>query len=319
MLKSTIQTKAAVVSVAGLELTNEELALFKAHQPVGYILFSRNYKDVVQLKKLIASLRSIADHDYTLIMIDQEGEKVSRLKPPHFTVLRDAQVYGENAKLDLQGTTDLLYADWKKVGAELCDVGINVDCAPVADLFHEEAHHIIGSRSFGSNVEIVTELCQVVESALKSSKVQAIIKHIPGHGRASSDSHIELPRISTPLAILEQTDFKVFQNLSTTKLAMTAHVIFEALDRDNPVTLSTKAISYIRGKLGYEGLLITDALDMKAIKHDVAEACNRSLQAGCDIMLFCENNLTKVKMMLETVPYFNNKQLALLSNLDCFM
>ena len=311
--------KSAIVPVESLTLTIEENILFQKHQPVGYILFRRNYQNPQQLKKLIDDLKSSSKRENILILIDQEGERVSRLKEPHFKVLPNAVEYGKQAKINLQKAASQLKSDFAIVGKQLREVGINVDCAPVADLQHIDADQIIGVRSYGNDIATVVTMCKAVDAGLANAKVQSVIKHIPGHGRALVDSHLGLPIIHNDLKTLNQTDFAVFKQLNQMKLTMTAHIIFSAIDDEAPVTLSKKAINYIKNHINFHGLIITDALDMKALRGNIDEVTQKASEAGCDFLLYCKPNLSKVEKVLQQSHFLNSKTIYKLQELNCFI
>jgi len=308
--------KSAIVPVSSFNLTIEEDKLFKKYNPLGYILFSRNYKDPAQLKKLIDSLKEASGREDILIVIDQEGERVARLREPHFKVLQNAEKYGQEAKINLEEAVKKLRADFAIVGKQLKDVGINVNCAPVADLYQLDANPIIGVRSYGGDIETVIALCKAVDAGLADSHVQSVVKHIPGHGRAKVDSHFQLPIVDTDLKTLLSTDFKVFQGLKSMKLAMTAHIVFTAIDEDAPVTLSKKAIDYIRKNIGFCGLIMTDALDMKALSGDIKEITRKASESGCDILLYCESNLSQIEAVLISSHALNSEIVMKIKSLN---
>lgn len=293
------EIRAAIVPIQSFDLTIEESQLFEKYKPLGYILFSRNYQNPAQLRRLTDSLKEASGRDDILILIDQEGERVSRLKEPHFKVLPNAIKYNQDAKINLNATQERLKSDFALVGKQLREAGVNVNCAPVADIQYDWADPIIGVRSYGNDINTVVALCEAADKGLAESKVQSIIKHIPGHGRALVDSHLELPVVSTDLKTLLETDFKVFQRLGTMKLAMTAHVIFTAIDDEVPVTLSKKVIDFIKRDIAFNGLIITDALDMQALRGDIGEVTQKASAAGCDILLYCRADLKGVEVVLQ--------------------
>ena len=311
--------RAAIVPIESLTLTIKEDRLFQKYQPAGYILFCRNYQNPQQLKKLIDDLKTSAGREDILILIDQEGERVSRLKEPNFKVLPNAIEYGKQAKVNLQKTASQLQADFTAVGKQLQEIGINVNYAPVADLYHTGADPIIGVRSYGSDIETVVTLCKAVDIGLAKAKVQSVIKHIPGHGRALVDSHIDLPIINSDLKTLEQTDFEVFKQLNQMKLAMTAHVIFSAIDNELPVTLSKKAIDYIKNHIGFQGLISTDALDMGALRGNISNVTKQASEAGCDLLLYCKPNLLEIKNVLQQSHFLTSEIVYKMQALNCFI
>ncbi|WP_347939024.1 beta-N-acetylhexosaminidase [Rickettsia oklahomensis] len=293
--------KPVIIGISGPELTDAERELFEEHNPLGVILFRRNIKkhengeqDKEALKALIDDVKGVLGEN-TIIAVDQEGGRVKRLIAPTFYDAPAAQTF-----IDVQGCKQ----NYSNIAKELREVGINLDFAPVADLIHEGAHNIVGDRSFSSEPEVVVLLCLAAVGGLQKEKVQACIKHIPGHGRAKVDSHIWLPIIDTSLKELENTDFKVFEELAkqnNIKLAMTAHIIYKALDPSNPVTLSKKVIDYIKSSIGFKGLIISDAIDMKALNGNMKDITKGVLDAGVDIVLECTGEWDKMSEVLSSV------------------
>ncbi|MCC8461720.1 MAG: glycoside hydrolase family 3 protein [Rickettsia endosymbiont of Ecitomorpha arachnoides] len=295
------RAKPVIIGISGPELTDAERELFEEHNPLGVILFRRNIRkndngeqDKETLIRLIADIKEVLGEN-TIISIDQEGGRVKRLIAPTFYDAPAAQTF-----VDVQECKQ----NYSNIGKELREVGINLDFAPVADLIHERADKIVGDRSFGSEPEIVVPLCLAAIDGLQEEKVGACIKHIPGHGRATVDSHIGLPIIDTSLKELEDTDFKVFKELAkhdNIKLAMTAHIIYKALDSKNPATLSKKTIDYIKNNIGFKGLIISDAIDMKALSGSMADITKGVLDAGVDIVLECTGEFNKMSEVLRSV------------------
>lgn len=292
--------KPVIIGISGPELTDAERELFEEHNPLGIILFRRNIKksgdkqDKEALIKLIAEIKGILGEN-TIISIDQEGGRVKRLIAPTF--------YDAPAAKDFTDPQTCKH-NYSKIAKELREVGINLDFAPVADLIHEGADNIVGDRSFGEESEIVVPLCLAAIDGLQEEKVAACIKHIPGHGRAMVDSHKKLPIVDASIEELEKTDFKVFKELAkhnNIKLAMTAHIIYKALDPENPATLSKKVIDYIKNNIGFKGLIISDAIDMKALSGSMADITKGVLDAGVDIVLECTGEFNKMSEVLGSV------------------
>lgn len=300
--------KPVIIGISNIRLTDDERKLLKDHSPLGIILFARNIekndkgeqnKEV--LAQLIADIKEILGEN-SIIAIDQEGGRVQRLTKPTFYDAPPAKDFGDLAKdQGLEAAIEKCKQNYGNIGKELKALGINLDFAPVGDISHKGAHDVIGNRSFGVEPEIVVPLCIAALEGLQQEKVQGCIKHLPGHGRAKADSHKELPKVSTSLEELEKTDFKVFRELSSfdqVKLAMTAHIVYECIDPNNPATLSTKVIDYIRDKIGYKGLIISDAIDMKALSGSMADITTNVLNAGVNIVLECTG---KYENMLEVL------------------
>ncbi len=283
--------KNAVVGISSIKLSEIEVELFKEHQPYGIILFKRNCIDEAQLRKLTSSIKEILPK--SKIFIDQEGGRVARLKQPNFIEFPAAN------KLQ---TEQEAYNNYFKMGKYLRELGIDVNCAPIADLYYPDADNIIGDRSFGDNVIKVVALAGAAAKGLLDAKIIPIIKHIPGHGRAMVDSHLELPVIDTELNILENTDFAVFKALNYLPMAMTAHIIYNKLDDQFPVTISKKSIDYIREKIGFKGMIIGDDINMKALKGGLTDLTHQVLAAGCDLVLHCSGDYSEMKKVLEAMP-----------------
>lgn len=303
--------KPVIIGILNIRLTDDERKLLKDHSPLGIILFARNIekndkgeqnKEV--LAQLIADIKEILGEN-SIIAIDQEGGRVQRLTKPTFYDAPPAKDFGDLAKdQGLKVAIEKCKQNYSNIGKELKALGINLDFAPVGDISHKGAHDVIGNRSFGVEPEIVVPLCIAALEGLQQEKVQGCIKHLPGHGRAKADSHKELPKVSTSLEELEKTDFKVFRELSFSdqvKLAMTAHIVYECIDPDNPATLSTKVIDYIRDKIGYNGLIISDAIDMKALSGSMADITTNVLNAGVNIVLECTGKYENMVEVLGSV------------------
>lgn len=280
--------KKAVVGISGFELTAEESELFQKYQPFGVILFKRNCKNETQLKLLTSSIKQIIPT--TLIFIDQEGGRVARLREPEFREFPAANSFK---------TEQEVYDNYFKMGQYLKSLGIDVNCAPVADLYYDFADKIIGDRSFGSDVERVVKFASSTAKGLMDSGIVPIMKHIPGHGRALVDSHLKLPVVDNDLAMLEASDFAVFKGLNNIAMAMTAHVIYTALDDQTPVTISAKAIDYIRNEIGFSGIIISDDINMKALQGSLASITNQVFAAGCDLVLHCSGSIEEMREVLE--------------------
>ena len=294
--------KPVIIGISGPELTDAERELFEEHNPLGVILFRRNIRkndngeqDKEALIKLIVDIKEVLGEN-TIISIDQEGgSRVKRLIAPTFYDAPAAQTF-----VDVQECKQ----NYSNIGKELREVGINLDFAPVADLIHEGADKIVGDRSFGSEPEVVVPLCLAAIDGLQEEKVRACIKHIPGHGRAMVDSHKKLPIVDAIIEELEKTDFKVFKELAqhdNIKLAMTAHIIYKALDPHNPATLSKIVIDYIKSNIGFKGLIIADAIDMKALSGNMKDITKGVLDAGVDIVLECTGEFNKMSEVLGSV------------------
>ena len=274
--------KSFICGVAGQVLSDEERRFLNDEKPYGVILFARNIGDPAQVRALTTEIKSLLGHPYASILIDQEGGRVARLKPPHWRKYPPAKFFADMPREQGRLATEL---NARLLGEELRDVGITTDCAPVADVLAPECHAIIGDRAFGDTAERVADLAGAQARGLMSAGILPIVKHIPGHGRAMQDSHEHLPRVTASLAELEASDFAAFKALSFIPLAMTAHIVYEALDPERCATVSPIVIDYIRREIGYDGLIMSDDLSMKALRGSFAEKTEQTLAAGCDLVL----------------------------------
>ena len=294
-----MSASACILGCAGLTLSREETAFFRDVKPWGFILFARNIDTPDQVRALVGALRETVGRADAPVLIDQEGGRVQRLKPPHWPVYPPGRVYGQ-----LVGNDPLLKREITRLGArliahDLASLGINVDCVPVLDVPDPEGHEIIGDRAYGQTPEEVARLGRAAAEGLIAGGVLPVIKHIPGHGRAKADSHLELPVVDAGYDELEARDFAPFRVLSDMPMAMTAHVIYSAIDPRRPVTTSKKAIrKVIRGAIGYDGLVMSDDLSMKALSGDFTERAEQSLAAGCDVVLHCNGDMAEMKAVV---------------------
>jgi len=287
---------ATIFTCAGPELTADEIAFFKEVEPFGFILFADNIETSDQVRKLTDSMRACIGREDAPILIDQEGGRVARLQPPEWRATLPAKRYGDLALVDKTAALRATWINGRLLAAELYDLGINVDCAPVLDLSIPGAHDVIGDRSFGADPGMVAELARAFSEGLMSGGVLAMIKHVPGHGRAMADSHKELPTVDLPRAELEKTDFAPFKGLADVPLAMTAHILFPQIDPDRPATTSPKVISEIvRGYIGYQGLIVSDDVTMAALSGSDRERAETTRAAGCDIVLHCYAELDQMR------------------------
>lgn len=284
-----------------------EKSLFSAAQPFGFILFGRNCKSPEQIKKLTGQLRTAVGWDCP-IMIDQEGGRVARLRSPQWPDFPPARFFGDKIECG-EGCSDLT-RDMTALATMLKDLGINTNCAPVCDVLFPETHQVIGDRAYSSNPDIVAIAAAETSRAFLAAGVTPIIKHLPGHGRATADSHMDLPVVTASLDELKATDFSAFRKLMHEPFApavwgMVAHIIYSRIDPDLPSTLSKTIINdIIRKEIGFEGLLLTDDLDMKALDKygTIPERALLSLQAGCDIALYCWAKLDVMERLAAELP-----------------
>lgn len=301
---------AAILSLSGPVLTDEERGLFDDMNPFGYILFARNCETPEQLRALTDSLREVSGRENCPILIDQEGGRVQRLKPPVWRAHPPMLEFGDIALNDLDKSLETIRFVTLRMAQELMDSGVNVNCAPVLDVLFPDAHEIIGDRAFGEDPTLVGRLGLSVCRHYLAGGVIPVIKHIPGHGRAMSDSHKDLPVVDTPLAELKDIDFAPFRVVSASDCgkqlwAMTAHVIYSDIDPDHPASTSKTVIQdIIRGDIGFEGILVSDDLDMEALEGygDVAARAKATLDAGVDLTLYCAGRLVDMQKLAESVP-----------------
>lgn len=280
--------KAYIAGLSGLTPSSSEAALFARHPPWGFILFARNIADYEQVRALTADLRKITKRADTPILIDQEGGRVQRLRPPNWASYPPARLLGEIYSRDHQAGLRATFLQSRLIAFDLHRLGINVDCMPVLDVPIEGADAVIGDRAYSYQPFEVAQMGRAACEGLLAGGVLPVIKHIPGHGRAFADSHKALPVVRTAPAVLGCTDFYPFMQLADMPLAMTAHVVFSGFDPDNPATHSKVMIGrIIRGWLGYDGLLMSDDLSMHALSGDFGRRTRSAFAAGCDIVLHC--------------------------------
>ncbi len=285
-------TLAAIFGCSGPVLTAGEAAFFRDVSPFGFILFRRNVESPGQVRALVDALRETVGRADAPVMIDQEGGRVQRLGPPHWPIYPPGRIYGA-----VKSDDPLLAQAFARLGARLMAddlhrLGINVDAVPVLDVPQPGAHDVIGDRAYGTTAERIATLGRAAAEGLLAGGVLPIIKHIPGHGRALADSHLHLPVVDASAADLSEVDFAPFRALSDMPMAMTAHVIYSAIDRRQPATTSRRVVrEVIRGDIGFDGLLMSDDLSMKALSGTFAERTRRSLAAGCDVVLHCNGDM----------------------------
>jgi beta-N-acetylhexosaminidase len=301
-------TRAIILGCSGPRLSEAEADFFAEAQPFGFILFRRNVEDPQQLAELVGALRATVDNPEAPILIDQEGGRVQRMIPPHWTRYPPGAAY-LRASNDLAGAREAARLGARLMAHDLHAVGIDVDCLPVLDVPVSGSHDIIGDRAYAHDPERVAVLGRAAAEGLMAGGVLPVIKHIPGHGRALSDSHRELPVVNADRAHLEAWDFMPFKALSDMPIAMTAHVVYTALDPDRPATTSRIVLDMIRDELGYQGLIVTDDLSMQALKGDIEHRAKRALKAGCDVVLHCNGDMDEMQSVLEGSKRLKGKSL----------
>jgi beta-N-acetylhexosaminidase len=286
----------AIYGCAGQTLTAEERAFFGDAQPWGFIVFARNIDSPDQLRALVREMRETVNDPQAPVLIDQEGGRVARLKPPHWTLRPPAARFGALHAKDAEAAREATYLNARLMAADLTALGINVDCVPVLDVPVEGAHDIIGDRAFAREASVIIDLGRAMIEGMIEGGVLPIMKHIPGHGRAAADSHLSLPRVAATEEALSATDFVTFRSLNHCPMAMTAHVVYEAIDSQRPATTSPKLIrDVIRGEIGFEGLLISDDLSMEALSGPISVRSKAALFAGCDIVLHCNGRIEEMR------------------------
>ncbi len=279
--------KPVVFGMSGLSLTADETAFFKDSEPAGYIIFGRNVESKDQLRALTDELRALHGRGDVAILIDQEGGRVARMTEPVWPKFPPGETFDKLYDLAPATAIEAARINAQAIAESLRDVGITVNCLPLLDVRQEETVAAIGDRAMGSDPMQVAALGRAVIDGQNRGGVISVIKHMPGHGRAVVDSHEELPKVSASADELE-TDIAPFKALSGTPMGMTAHIVFDAWDKEHCASLSPKIISeIIRGKIGFDGLLFSDDLDMKALKGDVPSRARDVVAAGCDIALNC--------------------------------
>ena len=304
-------TKALITGVSGLVLTSDERAFLKDVQPAGFILFARNCAGADQIRALVEDVRVAAGGGAMLVLIDQEGGRVQRLKPPIARLLPPAAAYATLYASDPALARQAAFAAARHVAAELTGLGINTNCAPVLDVPVAGAHQIIGDRAYGMTPDQIVDLAREVAAGHMAGGVVPVIKHIPGHGRAAADSHYDLPVVTTPHTELTASDFATFKALAHLPAAMTAHVVFTAIDAGHPASTSeivTRQI--IRGAMGFNGLLMSDDLSMKALTGPMRARAESVIRAGSDLALHCNGDLAEMTEAAAGVPELSGKALA---------
>lgn len=305
-----MSVSSAIYGCAGPELSADEKTFFRETCPWGFILFARNIVSPDQVLHLTASLREAAGHDAP-ILIDQEGGRVQRLRPPHWRSWPAGRRYGEVYERNAEKGLRAAYLGARLMAAELRSTGITVDCLPVLDVPVPGAHDVIGDRAYAGEPGAVAALGLAAAEGLMAGGVLPVVKHIPGHGRAGVDSHEKLPVVDASLDELARMDFAPFRALRTMPFAMTAHVIYTALDPDNPATTSAAVIrDTIRGRIGFEGLLMSDDLSMKALRGGLAERTRAALAAGCDLVLHCNGDMAEMEAVAAAATMLRGESLA---------
>lgn len=298
-----MRIKAFIAGMSGKALTDEERLFFGDNPPWGFILFARNVDNPTQLRALTDELREISGREDVPILIDQEGGRVARMRPPHWPSYPPGRVLGNVYRRDPDAGLRAAWLQSRLIALDLRKCGINVDCLPVLDVPVEGAHDVIGDRAYSYQPHEVAHVARAASEGLLAGGVLPIIKHIPGHGRAFSDSHKELPVVDTHPSILGCTDFYPFTQLADMPMAMTAHVVYSGLDPANPATTSRFIIErVIREWLGFDGLLMSDDLSMQALSGDFATRAKSAFAAGCDVVLHCNGVMDEMRAIAPECP-----------------
>lgn len=291
---------AAVVGLAGTELSAEERRLFAQKQPAGFILFARNCEDPKQVSALVRALREVADHIDVPVLIDQEGGRVARLKPPHWPKRPPLRLIGDLAEHDLDTARDAAWLHARLIASDLHPLGITVNCSPVLDLGLDGQTDAIGDRAFSDNPDIVAALGQATIDGYLAGGILPVIKHLPGHGRATVDSHIDLPCVRAGRADLAEADWLPFKANAKAPAGMTAHILFPELDPSACATQSARIIQdVVRGEIGFRGLLLSDDLSMEALGGSLGERAACARRAGCDLALHCNGDFAEMSAVLD--------------------
>ena len=303
--------KAFIIGVSGTELAAEEREFIASERPWGFILFKRNVGTPAQVASLVGRLRDAAGAADAPVLIDQEGGRVQRLGPPHWPAYPPGAAFGR--LYDIDPTLGLAAArlSARLIADDLMPLGVTVDCLPLADVPIAGADAVIGDRAYGTRPDKVAAIARAVTEGLEQGGILPVLKHIPGHGRATADTHFRLPVVDTPKIELEATDFAAFRPLADLPMAMTAHVVFSAFDPAHPATTSATMIErVIRGLIGFQGLLMSDDVSMNALAGSVAERTRAIFAAGCDMVLHCNGKLDEMRLVARDTPELSGKALA---------
>ena len=303
-------SRAFITGVSGPELTASEREFIRAERPWGFILFKRNVDTPAQVARLVGEMRETVGESGAPVLIDQEGGRVQRLGPPHWPVYPPGAVFGSLYDSDRELGLRAARLSNRLIAADLAELGITVDCLPLADVPVPGADNVIGNRAYGTEPGKVADIARAVTEGLEQGGILPVLKHIPGHGRATADSHFRLPTVDTPRSELERTDFAAFAPLADLPMAMTAHVVFSALDPAQPATTSATIIEQvIRGCIGFQGLLMSDDVSMNALAGSVAERTRAIVAAGCDMVLHCNGKLEEMREVASQTPELAGKAL----------
>jgi beta-N-acetylhexosaminidase len=302
--------RAFITGVLGPELSADERTFIRSERPWGFILFKRNVETPQQVVRLVQQLREAVDRPDAPVLIDQEGGRVQRLRPPHWPDYPPGAIFSRLYDIDPALGLSAARLSARLIAADLAELGITVDCLPLADVPIAGADDVIGDRAYGTEPGKVSLIARAVTDGLEQGGILPVLKHIPGHGRATADSHHRLPTVDTAKTELERTDFTAFRPLADLPMAMTAHVVFSALDPAHPATTSATIIEQvIRGSIGFQGLLMSDDVSMNALAGSLAERTRASIIAGCDMVLHCNGKFDEMREVARETPELSGKAL----------
>jgi beta-N-acetylhexosaminidase len=302
--------RAFITGISGTELTAPEREFIGSARPWGFILFKRNVGDPSQVASLVDQLRDALGDAEAPVLIDQEGGRVQRLGPPNWPAYPAGAVFGRLYDIEPALGLSAAKLSARLIADDLFKLGVSVDCLPLADVPVAGADAVIGDRAYGTEPEKVALLARAVANGLREGGILPILKHIPGHGRATADTHLRLPVVDTPENELQTTDFAAFRPLCDLPMAMTAHVVFSAFDAAHPATTSARMIEkVIRGLIGFQGLLMSDDVSMNALAGSIAERTQAIFAAGCDIVLHCNGKLDEMRDVARQTPELSGKAL----------
>src|SRR5258707_2539957 len=305
-----MSSRAFITGVSGLELSATEREFIRAERPWGFILFKRNVEALDQVSDLVGELRDCLGEVDAPVLIDQEGGRVARLGPPHWPAYPPGATFGALYDLDKALGLKAARLSSRLIAADLIDLGVTVDCLPLADVPVAGADAVIGNRAYGTEPAKVAAIARAVTEGLEQGGVLPVLKHIPGHGRATADSPFRLPTVDTSREELERTDFAAFQPLADLPMAMTAHVVFSALDPAHPATTSATIVKQvIRGVIGFQGLLMSDDVSMNALAGSVAERTRAIFSAGCELGLHRHGKLGEMREVAAETPELSGEAL----------
>jgi beta-N-acetylhexosaminidase len=305
-----MNSRAFITGVSGPELSAAEREFIRLERPWGFILFKRNIQTPEQVVRLVGELRQAIGDPEAPVLIDQEGGRVQRFGPPHWPVYPPGAVFGVLYDIDRALGLSAARLSARLIAADLIRLGVTVDCLPLADVPVDGADAVIGNRAYGTEPSKVAAIARAVTEGLEQGGVLPVLKHIPGHGRATADTHFRLPEVDTSKAELERTDFAAFKPLADLPMAMTAHVVFSALDPAQPATTSATIIQQvIRGVIGFQGLLMSDDVSMNALAGSIAERTRAIIAAGCDMVLHCNGDLGEMRAVAAETPELSGRAL----------